>query len=123
MLSINTSENKSRRQVEIDGVVFTVRKTGAGEELVLMQKMRELQALEKQYKGKEIPDSVQDKFFLLSQELLRIMGACYDDGEDGSKTQELINKSSWEDLKDYHDYIFGESSEATEQPAQEATAS
>lgn len=122
MLSINTSNNKSRRQVEIDGVVFTVRKTGAGEELVLMQKMRELQALQKKYEGKDVPDSEQGTLLNLSQELLNIMGACYDDGGDGSKAQELINKSSWEDLKDYHDYIFGETSATTEPAAEAKTA-
>lgn len=101
MLEISTGKN--RKEVNIDGHVYLVRKPGAGEQLTISQAMRELN----KYEGRtDLTDDEEGKAIDLSQKIIDLMAACFDDQGDGSKSRELINSLAPDELQNVLAEIF-----------------
>lgn len=103
MLQIETSKLKSRKNVEIDGHPYVVRKPGAGEQLAMSQKLRQLGKYDAK---KDLTDEEQADIERISNEVIKQMAACFNDGGDGTKSMELVSQLSPEELQDILAEIF-----------------
>lgn len=123
MLQINTKQLKSRKQVEIDGHPYTVRRIGAGEELTLSQGMRLLEKLAKKEKDSELSESEYAEIDQMTVDTIELMAGCFDDGGDGSKSRQLVRSLSEAELTLMMQQIFkDEGSDATKDPRANTTA-
>lgn len=103
-LTISTKDLKSRKNVEIDGHHYIVRRFGAGEQLSLNQLLRE---------ANKVQDSGdEDKALSIFGQVIDIFAGVFDDGGDGSKSRELISRLSQEEIEELFKQIFPEESDA-----------
>lgn len=107
MISISSNDLGTRKRVKIDGIDFTVRKLGAGEELDLSQIARQtLKLLERLSDNKEWKDSDSLEFDGLKKKSLEIYAKTFDDGGDGSKSDELVKRLSDEERNNIYRQVF-----------------
>ena len=123
--SYSTSNYIKTKQGEIDGVVYTVRRLGAGSELDIaaisariVRLQEELEILQKDIAGakneaaqlKAVADNadVLEKMAEEQANLEKVYATLFDDGGDQSKSRELVHKLGPDGTKKLLDDIFEE---------------
>lgn len=107
IISISSNDLGTRKKVQIDGVDFTVRKLGAGEELDLSQIARQtFKLLDKLTDSKDWSDEDAALFDDLKKRSLAIYAKTFDDGGDGSKSTELVERLSDEERNAIYRQVF-----------------
>lgn len=108
-LQINTKDLKARKNVEIDGHPYVVRRFGAGEQLTLNQLMRDASKIQDKLKDSESSSQEdEEKALDLFKQVIDIFAGIFDDGGDGNKSRELVSKLSQEELSELFNQIFPE---------------
>ena len=109
--TIKYIKNKTR-EVKIDGINFTVRKPGAGEQLDSFENMREMNKLKDRANSAETEAEQVKLIDEMSTILAKIEGSFVDLFDDGTKTQEksknLIRKIGIENVGELLNDIFRE---------------
>jgi hypothetical protein len=108
MLQISTNRLSQRKNVEIDGHHYIVRRMGAGDQLSISQYMRELTALSKKETDNKLTKQDQDRVAEIELEALKISARCFDDQGDGTKALELVKSLSPDELTEMMQQIFDE---------------
>jgi len=93
---IRTRDFATRRKVDIDGVIYTVRRLGAGEELRASQMSREADKMADNLRKKgEISKKAMSRLEELTKESLELYIGIFDDGtKDGKHSRKLIEELS-----------------------------
>lgn len=116
MQKISTNSLTSRKNVEIDGHPYVVRKFGAGEQLRLNQLLREADGLEKELKkATEASPAQEQQLADLGEEIMALFSNCFNDGEDGTKSRTLINSLNQDEVQELFNQIFNAAPEATQE--------
>lgn len=111
MLEFNTKDFSTRKAVKIDGHVYHVRPSGAGDQLKLDRVSQKLMDLAEQIKRrKDKTETAKDleQIVKIQEEGIRIVSDRYDDGEDGKKAFDLILSMSTEERINLERAIFGQ---------------
>lgn len=107
MLELQTQSLESRKQVKIDGHVYTVRPAGAGDDMKLNLVLAKIKRLaEKANKTKKESAKDIEEVAQLQKEAIQVVSSRYDDGADGSIALELISKLSPADRYSIEAKIF-----------------
>lgn len=116
-LSFKTNQLKARKQVEIDGHHYTVRRMGNIEQLEMSANMRRLNKLAKKEKSSKLTDKELSEVEGISSELADMMIALFDDHGDQSKSRSLVRSLTDEEISELMDQIFSskEDSNGTEE--------
>lgn len=123
MLEIQTAKLSSRKRVLIDGTEFTVRKLGAGDELALSQIIRRTQELlKKAEKNNDLTDKEQADLLDMHKQSLAIYASTFDDGGDGSKSMQLVEKLSYEERTLLYKQIWNVEEKADNAPSEGTTS-
>lgn len=124
-ISISTSNYIETKEAEIDGHLFKVRKLGAGQSLDMSrmsQEMLKLQselmnaksridrAEDEETKHKETAKAmaIVDNIAVQTGKLEALFAKCFDDGEDGKRSLELVHSIGVDNTKKIIDKVFGE---------------
>lgn len=95
MLELNTTDLASRKKVKIDGHIYTVRPSGAGDDMKLNMVLAQLKKLaEKADKNKNETAKDITTIAELQKQAIKVVSDRYDDGGDGSKAFDLITRLS-----------------------------
>lgn len=114
MLQLSTNKLSQRKNVEIDGHHYIVRRMGAGDQLSVSQYMRELSALGKKEQNQELSQKELDRVAEIELEALQISARCFDDQGDGTKSLALVKSLTPEELTELMSQIFDEPKTTTE---------
>lgn len=113
MLEIKTNQFATRKPVNIDGHEYIVRKPGAGEQLILQQKMRRVKELDRLQKANSLSEEQEVELENLGADMLDLTASLFDDGGDGSKSKELVRSLSDEEVTLLLTKVFNEDGPAT----------
>lgn len=114
MLQLSTNKLSQRKNVEIDGHHYIVRRMGAGDQLTVNQYMRELTVLGKKEQKEELNQEELDRVAEIESEALKISARCFDDQGDGTKSLALVKSLTPEELSELMSQIFDEPKITTE---------
>lgn len=115
MIEITTAKLGSRKNIKIDGHVYSVRKPGAGEQLSISQMVREVNKYAEIEKTRTLT-AEEEKFILdKTARMMEIMTACFDDLGDGSKSKALVDSLSMDELQAVIEEIFADGTPKAEQ--------
>lgn len=106
MLELKTNQLKTRKQVLIDGVHYTVRRLGNIEQLDLSQYMRRLQQLANKEKDAKLNEKEAGEAVDISDKLSQMFISLFDDGGDQTKSRALVASLSDTELEMLIDQIF-----------------
>lgn len=99
-----------------DGTIYKVRKMGAGEQLAWSQDLRRIDRLQKKAKTREgLSKEDQEEMFRIERRSTENTAKLFDDGGDGTKSLELVNKLSDQSLADLLEQIWSEPNDKAEQ--------
>jgi hypothetical protein len=113
MLQFKTNELKSRKAVDIDGVIFTVRRMGNLEQLDYMQGLRKLQKLGELEIKQRLTEKQSNEAIAISDSVLTIAYKLFDDGGDQSNTKRIIGSLPNEEIAEIIEQIFSEDTNET----------
>lgn len=120
-ITISTSDFVEYREAVIDGVEFKVRKVGAGQQLDLSRISQEIFKLQaelvniqaKVKSGSEDQQSafksinkLVDKLAKQTDEMAKVYAKSFDDGGDGSKSLELVEKVGLDSITKIIEKVF-----------------
>lgn len=108
MLQINTNNLNTRKKVEIDGHLYTVRRYGAGEQLELNRLLRQAEKLSKKLESGKGTAEEEVKAETLSSRMIDLFAGLFDDGGDGTKARQLVSSLSQTEIKLMFEQIFEE---------------
>lgn len=113
MLEFNTKDFSTRKTVKIDGHVYHVRPSGAGDQLKLDRVLSKLTALQESVRKSKRSEGAAElqQIVKLQEEGIRIVSDRYDDGEGGKKSFELILNMSVDERINLERAIFGQVSQ------------
>jgi transposase-like protein len=90
MLEIKTNQLKTRKQVKIDDVVYTVRRMGNIEQLDVQQLIKRLSQLSEVEKTKKLTDKQLEEVDGISKKMGDLFTSLFDDGGDQTKSRKLV---------------------------------
>lgn len=120
-ISISTSDFVEYREAVIDGVEFKVRKVGAGQQLDLSRISQEIFKLqaelvniqakvksgsEDQQNAFKSINKLVDKLAKQTDEMAKVYAKSFDDGGDGSKSLELVEKVGLDNITKIIEKVF-----------------
>lgn len=123
MIEISTSSLTTRKKQKIDGHEYTVRKLGAGEELLLSEISRKILAMLTDLSNDDWNEKSSKEYNKLKQQTLDIYTATFDDGGDQSKSRALIERLSDDERNEIYGIIFGDKSAESEEVKEDDSAS
>ena len=115
MLQFKTNELKSRKTVDIDGIIFTVRRLGNLEQLDYMQGLRKLKKIADIEAKQKLTEKQSEESDSIADYILTMSYRLFDDGGDQSNTKRIIGSLPNEDIAEIMEQIFKEdTNEATD---------
>lgn len=94
MLEINSSKYIKTKQVLIDGMSWTIKLPGAGNELAMSQAKRRIDQLDSKIKAGTMTDEDYDRYDKLEKQMLDTFTSMFQDGtKDNSSVTEWLNRT------------------------------
>lgn len=130
VFQVSTNNIIPTRQANIDGVIYTVRRKGSGDDLDISIRSSKLAKIGRESisdrnrlsqaktdeERAEITEKLEKammKVAELQDEIEKVLANLFDDGGDGSKSKAMVHKYGADGVKQILDQIFGDKANAT----------